>query len=751
MLVGPGPAWAWRTSLAETDGNSRAFAVGIDRHGDVLVAGRTGGDTIVAKLAGSDGAELWRQTTPGVGGGGRPFALAVDPDTDAAVVAGRVQMEATGNDLMVMKYTTDGAPAWSEPFILDGGGSAGDQANAVAVDGAGDVIVAGQIRTADAGAHFTVAKLSGVTGTPLWPEVRIFAGTAGGGRSTARAVLVDGAGDVLVAGRVSNVHLDGDSGERTEHDDIFLVKLAGTDGRSLWCGEIRGDAATGADDGLALGLLGAERVAVGGRTANGVDGDGVPRPPQLTIVAIDVDDSRPLACEPGDRAAADAWRFVIGGASEGTATALVTDAGGDVVAAGQMLDPENGLDFVTLKLNGATGALEWRRQLNGTAGGGVGGPGDDEDDDADVDQAFAVAVDAAGDAVAVGRLVQSGLGQDFVVSKMAGDTGEELWRLELNGTSDANDDGRAVAVDPATGDVVAAGRVRDRGDGSARRMIVLKLSGASGGDFPCGNGQVDDGEQCDDGNQVPGDGCRADCTREACGDGILDPAEGCDDGNTLDGDCCSSACAPRAEGASCDDGDPCTDGDRCTDGACGGVPLVCTPPGACQFATCERAGCVNRPLADGISCDDGEPCTVADVCRGGGCVGGRPTVCDDGDPCTEDLCVPGTGCSNAPVEGVGQVTCTFVRGVLGPSCPAVLPAKLRRQIARAERHATRAATKPRRKARRELKQTARRARKAERIAGKLWVRGALEAQCAFDVSLRLIELRRRAETLRREL
>ncbi|MCA9528428.1 MAG: hypothetical protein KC549_19220 [Myxococcales bacterium] len=36
----------------------------------------------------------------------------------------------------------------------------------------------------------------------------------------------------------------------------------------------------------------------------------------------------------------------------------------------------------------------------------------------------------------------------------------------------------------------------------------------------CGNGQVDDGEQCDDGNQVDGDGCSAECQREGGGGGL---------------------------------------------------------------------------------------------------------------------------------------------------------------------------------------------------------------------------------------
>jgi len=62
----------------------------------------------------------------------------------------------------------------------------------------------------------------------------------------------------------------------------------------------------------------------------------------------------------------------------------------------------------------------------------------------------------------------------------------------------------------------------------------------------CGNGVVDPGEECDDGNLLDGDGCSANCTVEPpdpyCGDGKLDPGEECDDGNNVDGDGCDADC-----------------------------------------------------------------------------------------------------------------------------------------------------------------------------------------------------------------
>jgi cysteine-rich repeat protein len=112
-----------------------------------------------------------------------------------------------------------------------------------------------------------------------------------------------------------------------------------------------------------------------------------------------------------------------------------------------------------------------------------------------------------------------------------------------------------------------------------------------------GDGSLDAGEECDDGNGSDDDGCSRGCAVETgftcagaparceaiCGDGAIVGAEACDDSNTAAGDGCSSACAvepgytctglPSActlcgngaiEGAeTCDDGNQ-TDGDCCS-------------------------------------------------------------------------------------------------------------------------------------------------------------------------------------------
>lgn len=66
----------------------------------------------------------------------------------------------------------------------------------------------------------------------------------------------------------------------------------------------------------------------------------------------------------------------------------------------------------------------------------------------------------------------------------------------------------------------------------------------------CGDGVVDGGEECDDGNTTSCDGCDVLCRSEpglVCGDGIANAACGqtCDDGNTVPGDGCTPECTPE--------------------------------------------------------------------------------------------------------------------------------------------------------------------------------------------------------------
>lgn len=64
----------------------------------------------------------------------------------------------------------------------------------------------------------------------------------------------------------------------------------------------------------------------------------------------------------------------------------------------------------------------------------------------------------------------------------------------------------------------------------------------------CGNDIVEPGEDCDEGDTTPGDGCSATCqTESACGNGIVEAGEQCDDDNVMAGDGCSPVCTVEIE------------------------------------------------------------------------------------------------------------------------------------------------------------------------------------------------------------
>ena len=157
-------------------------------------------------------------------------------------------------------------------------------------------------------------------------------------------------------------------------------------------------------------------------------------------------------------------------------------------------------------------------------------------------------------------------------------------------------------------------------------------------------------QPCDDGNV---------CTQaDVCVDSTCKgKALSCDDSNECTQDSCAGpgGCAHALlEGNPCEDGDACTKA-SCAGGACVGLALpatACDDDVLCTADLCHPAvGCLHLK-ADGLPCDDGDPCTKPDACAGGICLGKASTqTCDDGNPCTHDGCKTGFGCTHLPAQG----------------------------------------------------------------------------------------------------
>lgn len=211
----------------------------------------------------------------------------------------------------------------------------------------------------------------------------------------------------------------------------------------------------------------------------------------------------------------------------------------------------------------------------------------------------------------------------------------------------------------------------------------------------CGNGVVETGEDCDDGDTALDSLCDSSC-HAPCGNGVVDTTIGelCDPG-IADGE---GACP-----ATCDDGDACTadvmSGTACQ-ASCENAPITvpvagdgCCPDGATMLTDADCAAeCGNGAVETGEACDtaiaagpgacpatcnDGLACTVDTLASAGTCQAAcattNITTPIDGDGCCppgftsihDNDCVP--GCGNGVVEA-GEICDTAIASGAG-RCP----------------------------------------------------------------------------------
>jgi outer membrane protein assembly factor BamB len=315
--------------------------------------------------------------------------------------------------------------AWS--FIQAGSAGSSDWAVRVLIDSLGDVISGGFLRNA---AHeIVLIKHSGADGSEMW-RLTLPGSTSNGGGGI--HLFEDPHGDILASinrqlptGALSSV----------------LLKLS-PDGSELWRLDVP-DVHLYAADSDGAGNL----VAAGQSLEASPYGD-------LFIIAV-------------DNSGNELWRRTISGALDAhidggeTATALRFDANGDVIMAGAMAENPaiNYPDFVVFKLARADGAELWRAIVPSNAGHGG--------------NAYAVAVDAAGDVVAVGSAVLVDW-CDAVVVKLNGENGSEAWRTVIDEPETGSCDYLSAVALNDDGDVFATGAPR------TIYYSVFKLSGATG-------------------------------------------------------------------------------------------------------------------------------------------------------------------------------------------------------------------------------------------------------------------------------
>ncbi len=219
--------------------------------------------------------------------------------------------------------------------------------------------------------------------------------------------------------------------------------------------------------------------------------------------------------------------------------------------------------------------------------------------------------------------------------------------------------------------VVACNGLEDRAPCSFSGVAAGECRAGVCFGLACGNGIVESGEVCDDGNTNDGDDCSADCrSDETCGNSIIDSRVGevCDDGNNDDGDGCQANCAlPTCGDGILDDGETCDDGNnedfddcnrQCTsDESCGNGVIDVHKGEECDDGNVEAGDacgpscaievCGNEIVDPGEACDDGNvlagdgcsaDCRSVEVCGNGITDTAVGEECDDGNFLSLDGC-----------------------------------------------------------------------------------------------------------------
>lgn len=336
LVVGLGVLTPERAS-AQTDFWARQFAtsfleealgVTMDEDGGIFVVGRTGGilpgqtkgggasDAYVIKYD-SDGTELWVRQFGGVG---TDSALdgAADSNGDLYVVGespgeltGRLFVSGLGG-AFVRKYTGDGDELWSRQF----GTEVTAIVNGVAVNGAGNVYVAGQADGAlpgqsHSGSNDAFVRLYDSSGNELWT---LQFGDQGG--DFALDVAVDEEGSAYVAGWSRR---EGPGpGRNSVVEMMAFVRKYDRDGVNIWDVRIEG---SGPARATGVKVDGAGNIYVGGWISGALPG-------QVQVRETDA------FLRKYDRNGVETWTRQFGTDDEDRAEALDVDGEGNLFVTG---------------------------------------------------------------------------------------------------------------------------------------------------------------------------------------------------------------------------------------------------------------------------------------------------------------------------------------------------------------------------------------------------------------------------------
>lgn len=348
-------------------------------------------------------------------------AVAVDGAGNVLVTGSTY--DSAGLNYTTIKYSPSGDAVWVRKY--NGPGSGDDVANDLTVDDSGNVYVTGRSYAASSLDDYATIKYS-PAGNTLW--VRRYNGP-GNSTDEAQDIAVDGDGNVYVIGY--------SFGSGTDFD-YATIKYSPT-GDTLWVRRYNTSSIL-PDYAYGLAVDGNSNVYITGHSYGaGTSAD------YATIKYSPTGDTL--------------WvrRYDDPGNFNDFALSLAIDDSGNVYVTGYTADTITIFDYTTIKYS-PTGNILWVRSYNGPANG--------------IDVGTAIVVDNAGQVYVTGRSVGNGTSFDYATIKYSS-AGNTLWVRRFNHSVNGVDAAEDLAVDDS-GNVYVTGL--SDGGGSYFDYLTIKYS-----------------------------------------------------------------------------------------------------------------------------------------------------------------------------------------------------------------------------------------------------------------------------------
>jgi uncharacterized delta-60 repeat protein len=389
-----------RTALGTNDSTDGGRALAIDGSGNVLVAGfqlNAGANDDYATLKyDPDGNLIWSRSYNGPGNASdRARAIVVDASGNS-YVTGVSAGAASLSDYATLKYDPDGNLIWEKRY--NGPGNQNDSAWAMAMDGAGNVLVTGMSYSPGSGYDYFTIKYN-PSGDTIW--TRRFNGS-GNGLDGAEAISVDAADNVYLTGRSTGI------GSFTD----YLTIKYNSSGVMQWNRRYNGTGNVH-DKGVAVGTDASGNVIVTGQSWS--------TPAKYDATTLQYDASGNLLWED---------RFDGGADRDDFGNALAIDPFDNIIVVGAGRDTNSvNEDILVIKYDQSGNTL-WQRWFKAPFG---------QDD-----IGYGVDLDTANSVYVVG--VSWALSRDVTTIKYSSG-GDLRWVRYIHGAGNWHDIGRAIHVD----------------------------------------------------------------------------------------------------------------------------------------------------------------------------------------------------------------------------------------------------------------------------------------------------------------